>query len=145
MQVDLTTVLSVFSAFMSAAVAVVVAIARVAFNNREREIDRRLDDCARTSQGIDTRLHAEEKATIRQDGEMALSRQNHSSLAEDIHEIKRLMVTKAEWQSLERHLQQMGDRRPPYPGGGSGGYSRTDPTSPPASPAPKKPFDRGDR
>lgn len=118
MQVDLSTILAALSTAMSLAFGAWFATARYALNQREREIDRRLEECQKTSQEIDVRLHLEEKSTIRQDGELRLVQQTHE----------------ARLQNLEKHLSQLHvDLR-----GSSGRYS---PTGVPR-PEGKKPDDR---
>lgn len=127
MQVDLGTVLSVASVVMSAILGAWVALARVAITNREKEIDRRIDEGRTKADNIDNRLHTEEKATIRQDGEILLVKQSNSDVKTDIDEIKRTMVTKDGFDRLERHINEfMNESRRRVGGAGlypSGGFT----------------------
>lgn len=107
MQVDVSTVLGFLATVISVAVGAWFAIARYAIAQREREIDRRLDDCRNESRQLNDRLHTEEKATIRQDGDVSRVRDSHGTLVSDIEEIKRTMVTKVEFLSVERAMNQI--------------------------------------
>lgn len=133
---------------LSIGVALYVGIVRYAINQREKEIDRRIGEtqksqatssreCTRELRSLADRLTTEEKATIRQDGEIRLVNQNHDSLTSDIEEIKRTMVTKSEWEprmtALERNTNQiLAELR-----SGSGRYSPVR-QPPPISDPPKK-------
>jgi len=107
MQVDLTTVLSVLSTIASLGFAAWLTTARYAWSNREKDIDRRIEDVRSLAAAVDTRLHTEEKATIRQDGEISLVKQTHGNIDDDVQEIKRTMVTKVELQHLIRTTDQI--------------------------------------
>ena len=107
MQVDLATVVAAFATTLSIASMIIVTLGKIAIANRDKEIDRRIEDTAKKAESIDLRLHTEEKATIRQDGEIKLVAQNHQGLAEDIDEIKRNMVTKSEWNQLEKMMERV--------------------------------------
>jgi septal ring factor EnvC (AmiA/AmiB activator) len=118
MQVDLSTVLGAFASVISVAVATWFAMARYAIAQREREIDRRLDDCRDESKKLNERLHTEEKATIRQDGDVNRVRDSHGTLAADIEEIKRTMGALDKTMN-QIHLEMQRGRSG---SGGSGGY-----------------------
>jgi DNA repair exonuclease SbcCD ATPase subunit len=107
MQVDLSTVLGLAASAASIIVGAWLAIIRYAIAQREREIERRLDDCRDETRKLSDRLHAEEKATIRQDGDVKLVRGAHENLAADIEEIKRTMATKTDTSNLDRHIQEI--------------------------------------
>ena len=102
MRVDLTAVLSLFSGLFTVALGLYLAMARYAIANREREIDRRIDDIRaladaklgaleREVHTLQERLHNEEKATIRQDGDVNLVRQGHNDIKSDMDEVKRTL------------------------------------------------------
>jgi hypothetical protein len=107
MQIDISTALGFLATVISVAVGAWFATARYAISQREREIDRRLDDCRDELRKLNERLHTEEKATIRQDGDVARVRDSHGTLLCDIEEIKKSMVTKSEFLVLERTLTQI--------------------------------------
>lgn len=107
MQIDISTALGFLATVISVTVGAWFATARYAVAQREREIDRRLDDCRDESKKLNERLHTEEKATIRQDGDVNRVRDSHGTLVSDIEEIKRTMVTKVEWIAMERTLNQI--------------------------------------
>jgi predicted AAA+ superfamily ATPase len=140
MQVELSTVLSIFATFLSISMGVIVAVARIAIGNREKEIDRRSDEQGKKLEAIDSRLHIEEKSTIRQDGVIDRLKDTHTNLASDVEEIKHNMFTKGEGVQLEKNIErilQSLERRPGYAGGGSSQYSQVRSESPP-SPPPRK-------
>lgn len=81
------------------------------------EIDRRFDKverneevCVKEIRAVADRLNAEEKATIRQDGEIRLVQQNHHALISDLDEIKSHMVTKVEWIATDKRLDQIANQ-----------------------------------
>lgn len=121
MQLDLTTVLSGASTVLTGVLGAWLWLAKTTIANREREIDRRLDDCRAESRQLSERLHTEEKATIQQNGEIARLRDTHDNLASDIHDIRKNMVTKNDWLHLDRLLgeirQQLSTGRYPVTGG----------------------------
>lgn len=111
MQIDLASVIATVSGIVSVAFALYVALAKYAVAQREKEIDRRLEHCAEEQKHLADRIGNEEKATIRQDGALNLVKQTHDDVLHDIEEIKRLMVTKAEWEprmtNIERTMNQI--------------------------------------
>jgi hypothetical protein len=124
-QVELSTVLGFFGSILGVVSLVVVTLARIAINAREKEIDRRIDDLTRKFEAIDLRLHTEEKATIRQDGDLKVVLNKHDGLQETLDDIKR---------QLEKLVDKVQSEPRPgrYGGGISGGYpqqrpERTDP------------------
>lgn len=129
MQVDITTVIGIISTICSLGLGAWLAVAKVALTNREKDIDRRLDDLRGDLRGIDTRLHAEEKSTIRQDGEIRLVQSTHDNLTSDMHEIRRTMVTKAEFAQLGRTTEQIlarldGRENRRFPSGSTSAYAQ---------------------
>lgn len=134
MQVDVSTALGFFASVISVAVAAWFGVARYAIAQREREIDRRLDDCRNECRQLNDRLHTEEKATIRQDGDVARVRDSHGTMVSDIEEIKRTMVSKSEVVALEKAINQVhNDLARSRGGSGAGAYSAI------PQPFPKKP------
>lgn len=118
MQIELSAVLGFFGVVLSVTSMIVLALGRIAVANREKELDRRIDEVTKDHKATDTRLHAEEKATIRQDGEIKLVQQVHRNLARDIEDIKTYMVTKAEFNQLEKGIERLTNTvegRPPRP------------------------------
>lgn len=114
MQIDLSTVLAMFSTLASLAFGAWLATAKYALSQREAEINRRMNLLDLEVKAIDTRLHTEEKATIRQDGDLLRVVDTHKNVAEDVQEIKRTMITKAEWVHFERMIaQQLGQMAQP--------------------------------
>lgn len=134
MQVELTTVLGFAGSAIGAAVTIYIAILRYALSAKEKEFERRFGDiekaAAEQSKNCDVelkklgdRLSNEEKATIRQDGQINLVQNNHDALTRDLEEIKRNMITKAEFEprmtNLERTLNQiLAELRGRYPSHG---------------------------
>lgn len=150
MQVDLSTVLAILSTVLTIGFGAWLATARYALSQRDAEINRRIEGVVADAKAIDQRLHVEEKATIRQDGDLLRVKDTHSNLAEDLQEIKRTMVTKAEWNGLERMLDNRfsellrasatrGEQRQPYqPRLTPGGYHISNPSASPPPPGPRK-------
>jgi len=130
----MSTVLGFLATVISVAVGAWFAVARYAIAQREREIDRRLDDCRAECRVLNDRLHTEEKATIRQDGDVNRVRDSHGTLVNDIDEIKKSMVTKTEFWALEKALNQILNE---MQRGRSGGSYSAQP-----GPFPKKPEPR---
>lgn len=128
MQVDVSTALGFLATVISVAVGAWFAIARYALSQREREIDRRLDDCRDELRKLNDRLHTEEKATIRQDGDVNRVRDSHGTLAADIEEIKRTMA------ALDKTLNQI---HVEMQRGRSGGAYSAIPTAFPKKPDPR--------
>jgi hypothetical protein len=144
MQIDLSTVLAMISTIASLAFGAWLTTAKYALSQREAEINRRMNLLDADVKGIDARLHTEEKATIRQDGDLQRAIDTHKNVAEDVLEIKRTMITKAEWVHFERAIAQQislmgrssgGIPRPEYtPRATPGSYQLQNPIS--ASPPP---------
>lgn len=115
MQVDISLVLAGLSAVFSGGLAVVVTLARITIQNRETEIDRRIGEIRTKSDDINARLHTEEKATIRQDGDLRLVQTTHTNLTNDVQEIKQTMATKEEvrhiGRTMDKVLERLDDRR----------------------------------
>src|SRR5262245_33056397 len=101
MQIDLGLV----GLVLGGAGAIIAGLGRLALAN----FDRRLDDLVRKTDGISDRLHVEEKATIRQDGQITLVQTTHVSLEKDLQEIKDNMATKSEVSSLEKTIERRFD------------------------------------
>jgi hypothetical protein len=125
-QVELSTVLGFFGSLMGIVSLVIVTLARIAITAREKEIDRRIDDLTRKHDTMDLRLHTEEKATIRQDGDLKVVLNKHDGLQETLDDIKRQLE-----RLVERFLSGE-QQRPGRYGNPSGGYpqqriERTDP------------------
>ncbi len=142
MQVDISTVVAAIATILSIASMIIVSLGKIAVSNRERDIDRRLEDLVKKAEGIDQRLHGEEKATIRQDGEIRMVRQHHEGVTDDINEIKRNMVTKVEWVQLEKVMERLTaatERRPGYASHSSSQYTSV---GNPRTTPPKKPSDQ---
>ncbi len=119
MQVDLGTVVAAIATILSIASMIIVTLGKITVANREKDIDRRIEDTSKKTDAIDLRLHGEEKATIRQDGEIRMVRQHHEGVTDDINEIKRNMITKVEWVQLEKVIDRLTsavERRPGYGG-----------------------------
>lgn len=142
MQIDLTVVISVVSSILSLGFGAWLATARIAYANREKEIDRRFEKV----EEIDKRLHMEEKATIRQDGDLHLVQNNHDNFTGDLHEIKRNMATKSEVAQVSRTTEQILarlDGRRFSPMGGT--YAQGPSESPSPKPIPRREPSRPDR
>lgn len=111
MQVDLTTVLAAGSGLLSTLFGAYVGLLKYTVAQRERELDRQLEQLMAESSKLKDRVSEEEKSTIRQDGEIKLVQQTHNDVKADIDEVKRTMVTKAEWEprmtNMERTLNQV--------------------------------------
>lgn len=137
MQIDVSTALGFLATVISVAVGAWFATARYAIAQREREIDRRLDDCRNECRQLNDRLHIEEKATIRQDGDVMRVRDSHGAMVADIYEIKQTLVTKNEVVTLEKAITQINNEISRARGGGGGGAYSAIP-----QPFPKKPEPR---
>lgn len=129
MQVDLSLVATISTGLIGG----YVALLRHLFFQKEQEFERRMKEAsdditknhtdqvtslskieAEHSIGIarlDERMTAEEKSGIRQNGEIALLKQQHQQVMEDLEEIKSTMVTRVEFQvqmgSIEKSLAQI--------------------------------------
>jgi len=137
MQIEITTVLGVAGSVLAGGVSIYMAIFRYALSQKEREFDRRFEDIERRAETNLGRLNDEEKATIRQDGQINLVQNNHDALTRDLEEIKRNMITKAEFEprmtNLERTLNQiLAELRGRYPSHHSHG------AMPAVTPTPKR-------
>lgn len=130
MQIELATILGFVSAVLSVAVGAWVALARITIANREKEIDRRLDDCRAESRAMNERLHVEEKATIQQNGEIARLRDMAGNVRDDVGEVRKHMVTKRDWDHLEGALEKLSSQtggHPRYPSPAASTYRVTNP------------------
>lgn len=58
------------------------------------------------AQALNNRLHEEEKATIRQDGEIKLLQQTRDNLTKAIEELRTQQVPRAEWERQNAHLEK---------------------------------------
>jgi len=119
-QIEATAVFGAAGSLLAFGVTIYIAIFRYALSQKEREIDRRFEDVVRRAESTTDRLNDEEKATIRQDGQINLVQNNHDALTRDLEEIKRNMITKAEFEprmtNLERTLNQiLAELRGRYP------------------------------
>jgi len=83
---------------------VIGTLARLAWGNREKEIDRRLDEVVDRVDAQDARLHMEEKATIRQDGKIEKVEEADLRFQADMVEIKTTMARKADVEAVEKHI-----------------------------------------
>lgn len=105
-QISIPAAISFGSTLLTLFLGLYVALAKYALSQRDREIDRRLDE-QHTQQlaaelkcnDVALRLMAEEKATIRQDGDMNLLKQTHSQVSDDLADLKATIVTKQEFQA----------------------------------------------
>lgn len=86
MTIELSTVLSAFATIMTGVLGLLFSILRDNQKNERQKVE-----------SIDHRLNTEEKATIRQDGEILRMRDSHDGMAEDVRDIKQNMLTRAEW------------------------------------------------
>ncbi len=139
MQVDLSAVVGFLGAIMGVVSLIIVTLGRIAITGREKELDRRIDAVTAESKAIDARLHTEEKATIRQDGEIKLVEQNHGTLLKDIEEIKREMATKTDINHMMQSIDNLGRRGPPYAANPSSSTAYRIPST--GSPPPTRPKD----
>lgn len=120
MQVDITVVISIVTGIIGAAAWLHVR----SVQERERETEKKLDALedllTRISEkhaaavlALGERMTIEEKATIRQDGEVALVKQSHDNLAGDMDEVKKM---------LNQILAELRGRPGGYQQHQSGGY-----------------------
>jgi len=90
---------------------------------RDKEIinrqDEKLKEHGHEVRALSDRLHTEEKATIRQDGEIKLVHQSHHDVKADIDEVKQTL------QKILAELRRPGSSSP------SGGYAQTIPRKDP--------------
>lgn len=89
-------------------------LARISINSYTKKIDEQSAEI----KAIDARLHAEEKATIRQDGDIRLIAKDHTNLEKDMTEVKENMATKKDIESLEKMVERGFEnlRQPSGPG-----------------------------
>ncbi len=105
-QISIPVAVSFGSTILTIFLGLYVTLAKYALSQRDREIDRRLDE-QHTQQlaaemkcnDVALRLMVEEKATIRQDGDMNLLKQTHSQVSDDLADLKATIVTKQEFQA----------------------------------------------
>lgn len=122
MQVEVTTVLGFLGTTAGTLISIYLAMFRYALAQKEAEFERRFTDienaaderkvrCEEDMRSLDNRITVEEKCTIQLTGDINLVRNNHDSLNKDLEEIKRTMITKAEFEprmtNLERTLNQI--------------------------------------
>lgn len=107
MQIELGTVISVVGGLLSIALTAYVALARYAIGQREQTLNDKLNRYAEHIDKLDVRINVEEKSTIRQDGDLALVKQNHDQVQSDIEEVKRTMITKAEFEPRMTNLERL--------------------------------------
>jgi predicted RNase H-like nuclease (RuvC/YqgF family) len=135
MQVDLTAVLGVAGSVISLVASVYIAILRYALAAKEQAFERRFTEiekdaaaqttsCASDLKKQGDRLAEVEKAAVRVEGRLDLVQNNHDALTRDLEEIKRNMITKAEFEprmtNLERTLNQiLAELRGRYPSHGT--------------------------
>jgi len=135
MQVDLTAVLGVAGSVISLVASVYIAILRYALAAKEQAFERRFSEiekdavtqttsCASDLKKQGDRLAEVEKAAVRVEGRLDLVQNNHDALTRDLEEIKRNMITKAEFEprmtNLERTLNQiLAELRGRYPSQGT--------------------------
>jgi ABC-type lipoprotein release transport system permease subunit len=96
--------LGMLSIIVSVMTLIVGALVRVAWGNREKEIDRRMDEMAEKVEIQNQRLHTEEKATIRQDGKIEKVEEADMRFQMDVSEIKATMARKADVEAVEKHI-----------------------------------------
>jgi hypothetical protein len=94
----------VLSIIVSILTLVIGALMKAALSNRERELDRRIDTMGARMDLVDTRLHAEEKATIRQDGKIEKVEEADLRFQSDVAEIKATMARKVDVEKMESHI-----------------------------------------
>lgn len=122
MQVELRDVVSAAAGVLSVLMGAYVMLLRYAISQREKELDNRIaaiakeqertqKECGDEMKNLVARLAEEEKATIRQKGEMDLVRAQHEAQIGDIEEIKRTMLTRTEFEprmtSIEKTLREI--------------------------------------
>jgi hypothetical protein len=107
MSIEPAEVMGFLSTIVSVGVGAWVGLARITIANREKEIDRRLDDCRAESKAMNDRLHVEEKATIQQNGEIARLRDQSDRIHADIADMKKHMVTKGDWMHTDRAVDDL--------------------------------------
>lgn len=103
MQIDAT----VLSMVVSALSVVIVGLARFGLVAKEKDIDNRIGTVTSELKAIDVRLHTEEKATIRQDGNILLVEEADTRIREDLDEIKMMMARKEDIRAIERSVEMM--------------------------------------
>ena len=160
---ETATLLAAAAFVISVLIAILGVVAKTLLSRTEKEMERRLERSEKDNAEIrgdmkllvaehskemkahHDRLHAEELATVKQDGEIARLQDKHDVFVDDIHEIKRSMATKAEILSLEKSIMGRFDdllgkpARPAFqqrltPGGYTGigrGAQTEETTSPP--------------
>lgn len=113
-QISIPAAISFGSTLLTLFLGLYVALAKYALGQRDREIDRRLDEQHSHFQSAESkwsdvanRLSVEEKATIRQDGEMNLLKQTHSQVSEDLADLKATIVTKQEFQAWALGVERL--------------------------------------
>lgn len=96
---NMGTVLGVAGFIISTLLGLVLAL--VSYINREqrRELENDIRDLKTKNDEQEKRLQKEELATARLDGEMKLAASEQRGLESDMHEIKKQMVTKVEFET----------------------------------------------
>lgn len=122
MQVELSTVVAFVTGLLSTGLGIYVALLRYTVGQREKEIDRRLTHCDVENAKLVETVHALEKTTIKQQGDINLVQRTHDDVKGDVEEVKRTMITKAEFEpritNLERTANQiLSELRGRYPSG----------------------------
>jgi hypothetical protein len=103
-------VLGIVGFIISALLSLVIALLAYINKQQQKEHEKavkdlrdehkaKLDALDKKTDGIDSRLHEDEKATIRIDGDLKLARNESQGLIDDIHDLKKGMVTKVEFET----------------------------------------------
>jgi hypothetical protein len=102
MQIDF----GVISMVVSLAVGVFAWLAKYAVSGREDATEKRFTDLEVIVRDVNSRLVAEEKLTIRQQGELNLVNHTHSDLKTDVDTIKSQMLTRNEFEPRMSSLEK---------------------------------------
>lgn len=103
-------VLGIVGFIVSALLSLVIALLAYINKQQQKEHEKavvdlrtehkaKIDSLEKKVEGVDTRLHEDEKATIRIDGDLKLTKQTSDALLDDLHDLKKGMVTKVEFES----------------------------------------------
>jgi hypothetical protein len=94
--VDSSVVIALFSGVLAVLSGVISMLARAMLNGMLARIE-----------AIDARLHVEEKATIRQDGDLRLMDQSSKTIMRDVAEIRANMITRRDWDHVASSLSEL--------------------------------------
>lgn len=116
-----SVVISIGALVLSGLLGLVIMLIRSAWEQRGKEFDRRLDEETKRREKTESaselaaaevrklaeRVHQDELATARLQGDVNLVKQNHEGLEADLAEIKKQMITKVEFEAKMANQDRM--------------------------------------